>query len=102
MATRKTKSTSAKKAKTTKKTSKKTTQKTRKSAAAPTKHKTAKKITKKTQKKSGKSAAPVTLTYDMIADRAYVIWETTGCVSGRDMENWRLAEAQLKAELGIE
>lgn len=42
----------------------------------------------------------VTPTYEQIAQRAEHIWRQEGCLSGRDEQNWKKAEAQLKAELG--
>ncbi len=44
----------------------------------------------------------VVLTHDLIAERAKTIWLERGRSSNRDEENWREAEAQLKAELGVE
>lgn len=44
----------------------------------------------------------VVLTHDLIAERARVIWLERGCAVNRDEENWRDAEAQLKAERGIQ
>ena len=44
----------------------------------------------------------VVLTHNLIAERARTIWLERGRSSNRDEENWREAEAQLKAELGIE
>ena len=44
----------------------------------------------------------VVLTHNLIAERARVIWLKRGCPSNRDEENWREAEAQLKAALGVE
>ncbi len=44
----------------------------------------------------------VVLTHDLIAERARTIWLDRGRSSNRDEENWREAEAQLKAELGVE
>ena len=43
----------------------------------------------------------VVLTHDLIAERARTIWRERGCSTNRDEENWREAEAQLKAEMGI-
>lgn len=43
----------------------------------------------------------VALTRDLIAERARAIWLERGCPCDRDEENWREAETQLKAELGI-
>jgi len=37
----------------------------------------------------------------MIAKRAEAIWIQKGRKPGQDEQNWREAEAQLKAELGI-
>jgi hypothetical protein len=51
-----------------------------------------------TTKSSGASA---TLTYEQIAQRAEAIWLQKGCQAGQDEQNWREAEAQLKAEMGI-
>jgi Protein of unknown function (DUF2934) len=34
---------------------------------------------------------------DEIAKRAYEIWEADGCLHGRDVDYWLLAEAQLVA-----
>ena len=36
-------------------------------------------------------------THEEIAQRARAIYEQTGCVPGRDLENWLEAEAQLMA-----
>jgi hypothetical protein len=43
----------------------------------------------------------VVLTHDLIAERAKTIWLERGRSVNRDEENWREAEAQLKAEMGI-
>ncbi len=43
----------------------------------------------------------VVLTHDLIAERARTIWLEHGCSVNRDKENWREAEAQLKAEMGL-
>ncbi len=43
----------------------------------------------------------VVLTHDLIAERARTIWLERGRSVNRDEENWREAEAQLKAEMGI-
>ena len=34
---------------------------------------------------------------DAVATRAYHLWETAGCPSGRDKEHWLQAEAELTA-----
>lgn len=44
----------------------------------------------------------VVLTHDLIAERARAIWLERGCSLNQDEENWREAEAQLKAEMGTE
>jgi hypothetical protein len=36
-------------------------------------------------------------THEQIACRAYEIWLQSGCVSGRDAENWAQAERELSA-----
>jgi len=41
------------------------------------------------------------LTHDLIAERARAIWLEHGCSLNQNEENWREAEAQLKAEMGI-
>ena len=43
----------------------------------------------------------VALTHNLIAERARTLWLERGRSPGRDEENWREAEAQLKTELGI-
>lgn len=47
------------------------------------------------------SGAAVKLTHEQIAKRAEAIWIQKGRKPGQDEQNWREAEAQLKAELGI-
>lgn len=42
----------------------------------------------------------VPITHDLIAERARAIWLEHGCSLDQDEENWREAEAQLKAEMG--
>jgi Protein of unknown function (DUF2934) len=42
----------------------------------------------------------ITLSHEQIAQRAVHIWRQGGCLPGRDEQNWKEAEAQLKAELG--
>ena len=44
----------------------------------------------------------VALTHDLIAERARTIWLERGRSVNRDEENWREAEAQLRAEMGIQ
>jgi hypothetical protein len=40
------------------------------------------------------------LTHQEIASAAYAIFEKSGCIPGRDTENWLKAEAQLRQERG--
>lgn len=52
---------------------------------------------------TSKSARPAAIpTHKQIAERAETIWRKRGCVAGQDEQNWHEAEAQLRAELGIE
>jgi hypothetical protein len=51
--------------------------------------------------KSSPAFQAVVLTHDLVAERARTIWLERGCSAGRDEENWREAETQLKTELGI-
>jgi hypothetical protein len=44
------------------------------------------------------SAPPCEITSDLIAARAYDIWEQQGRPAGREKANWLLAESQLKEE----
>jgi len=95
------------------KTGKKTTKKKKTAAKAATKKSTKKKTAKKPVPKTSrkktpakkvsrrKAVAAVDPTYDEIAARAYVVWERKGRSEGRDMENWREAEAELRAERGL-
>jgi len=54
------------------------------------------------QKAAQTKATPaVTLTYDQIAQRAEHLWRQSGCLPGRDEQNWQEAEAQLRAEQGV-
>ena len=46
-----------------------------------------------------KSRPAVMLTHEQIAQRAEHIWRQSGCLPGRDEQNWQEAEAQLRAEL---
>ena len=39
------------------------------------------------------------ITKDLIATRAYVIWEQQGRPQGHDVANWLLAESQLQQEI---
>ena len=53
-----------------------------------------------TAKKSGSTVktAVTAPTHEQIAQRAEHLWRQGGCLPGRDEQNWREAEAQLKAE----
>jgi len=90
--------------KSSKKTTKKKTAARTKTTKKTTKKKAAGKSTKKTPaKKAGrkKAVAAVEPTYDEIAARAFTVWQRKGCPDGRDMDNWREAEAELRAERGL-
>lgn len=47
---------------------------------------------------NGTTTAPREITTDLIAERAYIIWEQQGRPQGHDLANWLLAESQLKQE----
>ena len=53
------------------------------------------------QPQQTKSRPAVTLTHEQIAQRAEHLWRQGGCLPGRDEQNLQKAEAQLKAELGV-
>jgi hypothetical protein len=68
-------------------------------------------VTSKSQARSGGTAVATTSSlagrpiapcaepcYEEIAARAYDLWAASGCVEGRDQENWIEAERQLRAE----
>lgn len=42
------------------------------------------------------------LAYERIAQRARTLWLASGCLPGRDEQNWREAEVQLAAESVLE
>lgn len=90
--------------KTTKSAAKKSaTKKTTKSAAKKTTKAATKKTTKSASKKttaagSSKKSSPK-LTYDQIKARAFEIWVRKGKPDGLCEQNWKEAEAELKAEL---
>ena len=49
------------------------------------------------------STSPTTaLTHQQIAERAWIIWQSSNCRPGEDKRNWHEAEAQLKAESRID
>jgi Protein of unknown function (DUF2934) len=52
----------------------------------------------KPARKTAPAVPAAEITSEQIARRAYFIWEQNGRQSGRDAENWALAEKQLKAE----
>ena len=57
---------------------------------------------KSQQTQSISTTAPAaTPTYEQIAQRAEHLWRQGGCLPGRDEQNWKEAEAQLRAELGV-
>jgi len=39
-------------------------------------------------------------THEEISRRAYMLFEQSGCIPGRDLENWLAAEAQLNVNGG--
>lgn len=41
------------------------------------------------------------ISHEQIAARAKAIWQAKGCNSGKDLQNWLEAEAQLKKETGL-
>jgi len=44
---------------------------------------------------SAKAAAKSSPSSEMIAARAYEIWERNGCIEGSEQENWYQAEREL-------
>lgn len=48
------------------------------------------------------SPTAIRLSHEQIAERAKAIWLASGCIPGRDEQNWHEAEAQLRAELHSE
>ncbi len=42
------------------------------------------------------AGASIRPTHDQIAARAKAIWQAKGCPAGKDEENWREAEEQLR------
>lgn len=65
---------------------------------------TGKKKSKQTKAGSKSNSAPPATgpTYEQIAQRAEAIWHKRGRPAGQDEQNWHEAEAQLRAELGVE
>jgi hypothetical protein len=45
------------------------------------------------------SAPRLEITTELIAARAYILWEKQGKPHGHDLANWLLAESQLKQEI---
>ncbi len=39
---------------------------------------------------------------DLVASRAYVLWESEGRPHGRDLINWQQAEAEIRSGMGDE
>lgn len=54
------------------------------------------------QESGGTATATMPITHEQIAERARQIWEQHGCPQGEDEKNWREAERQLQAEMGID
>lgn len=76
------------------------------SAAAPPVPPAAQKTPRAAKPKAAAAVAPqqaqqpqivITATHDQIAKRAYEIWLAKGRPAGRDHENWREAETQLRS-----
>ena len=44
-------------------------------------------------------ASTLEITNELIAARAYILWEKQGRPQGHDVANWLLAESQLKQEI---
>lgn len=42
--------------------------------------------------------SPIKITHSMIAQRAWSIWKTKGCIPGQDKMNWEQAELELNLE----
>jgi len=51
-----------------------------------------------TGKEAGTAPAGKTPTHEQICARARAIWQSKGCPTDQDQQNWREAEAQLRAE----
>ena len=45
------------------------------------------------------SPAGATILHDMIAKRAYAIWQSHGCPRGTAVQDWLQAEAEVKREI---
>ncbi len=70
-------------------------------AKANASKKTAAKASTTPKKKPAVSPLKVHPTYDMIAARAFVVWERNGKQQGQNLANWKQAEAELLAEAGL-
>jgi hypothetical protein len=68
----------------------------KKNTTAKAKTNTTAKTRKATSKSAKKGSAP---SYEVIAERAWCIWQDNGCQPGRDEHNWLEAVAQLETEL---
>jgi len=81
---------------------------TKTATTTPTSVRTAKDSVKETPARAAKPAvatavsiaAPQTkITSELIAARAYILWEKQGKPHGHDVAHWLLAESQLKQEI---
>ena len=81
-------------------TAKSTAKPAAKAAAKPVAKVAAKKAApaKKVAPVKSEEAKSVQVTYDAIRDRAIEIYIESGCIPGRDLENWVQAEKELKAK----
>jgi hypothetical protein len=52
--------------------------------------------------KASQTSTATMLTHEMIAERAWNIWQDRGRIPGEDERNWHEAENQLKAEFDID
>ncbi len=58
-----------------------------------------KQTTTKSRKATSKSTQEISApSYEVIAERAWCIWQDTGCQPGQDERNWFEAVAQLETE----
>jgi len=84
-----------------KKAEKSTKETTKKVAAKKTTAKTATKASEKVATKASEKVAPKaakkkSVTEEQIRQRAIEIYFESGCIPGRDIENWTQAEKELK------
>lgn len=52
--------------------------------------------------KTSQTGTATLLTHEVIAERAWNIWQNRGCIPGEDEQNWYEAENQLKSEFDID